>query len=250
VKADPRVRFTETVENYSRYRPGYPRALVDWVVEQAGVRPGARVLDVGCGTGITSRLFARRGLRVVGVDPNAAMIAQARRAGGGPGYVRGAAEGLPFADATLRAAISGQAFHWLDLDRGLPELARVLAPGGVCAAFWNERTDDTPFLREYERLLREHSAEYPVASSADTMRAIRAHPVAQGAHGGAEFASSQWLDREALIGRVWSASYVVHGVRDERAFRAALLASFDEHAQGGRVEFRYRSVALAFEPRA
>lgn len=67
---------------------------------------------------------------------------------------------------------------------------------------------------------------------------------------GAELANSQWLDREGLIGRVWSASYVVHGVRDQKAFRKALLASFEEHARDGRVEFCYRCVALAFEPRA
>jgi ubiquinone/menaquinone biosynthesis C-methylase UbiE len=243
----PHDRFTGTVETYAKHRPSYPAALVDWVLEQAALAGGDLVIDVGCGTGISSRLFAARDLRVLGVDPNGEMLAAARQAGGAIEYLAGAAEHLPVADNIAHGAISGQAFHWLDLDRALPELNRVLRPGRICVAFWNAREQSTPFLKDYEQLLCTHCREYPVASAEATIERIRGHRYVARVRE-QQFAHGQRFNREELAGRAWSSSYVVHSVQDADAFNRELAALFERHQTDGHVEFRYTTLAIAFQP--
>src|SRR4029450_1148231 len=100
---DPRERFSGAAAGYARHRPSYPAAIVDGVLTAAGVKPGDSVADVGCGTGILTRLLAERGTEVVGIDPNEPMLAEARAAGGPARYERGEAEatGLPEASVVL-----------------------------------------------------------------------------------------------------------------------------------------------------
>lgn len=237
---DPKRRFSETAELYEKHRPSYPPALVDWVAE--GLRPGADVADVGAGTGISTRLFAERGFRVTGIEPNDAMRARAEAAGVAR-YRRGEATdtGLPAASQDL--VFAAQAFHWFPIPGTLAEWRRILRPGGRAAAFWNDRMEDTPFLKAYEDLLRRSSSEYrELTRRRSTLAELRA---AAGVAGWEEreFASAQVLDREGLFGRVFSSSYVMHGLDDRAAFEKALDALFDAHQADGRVEFRYRAVA-------
>jgi SAM-dependent methyltransferase len=244
---DPRERFSAAADLYHRYRPSYPKALLDWIDELTGLRPPARVADVGCGTGISSRLFAGRGFDVTGVDPNEAMLAQARAAGGAR-YLRGSAIATGLADGSVGLVTVAQAFHWFDVPAALAEFSRVLAIPGWCAAFWNLRAS-SPFLDDYDRLLRVHSTEYEVLLKPEpTLRAIlRADGVFDARE--AEFANAQLLDRQGLLGRAHSSSYVIHGVADPAAFDRALVEVFDRHQSGGTVEFLYRTVAVCFRLR-
>lgn len=237
---DPKDRFTETAELYELYRPSYPEALVSWVAE--GLRPGADVADVGSGTGIATRLFATRGFHVVGVEPNDAMRERAE-AKGGAEYRKGeaAATGLPGASQDLMFA--AQAFHWFAIPETLAEWRRVLRPGGRAAAFWNDRTDETPFLKAYEALLQASSSEYrELTRRRSTLAELRAAPGIS-AWDEKVFPSSQSFDKDGLFGRAFSSSYVMHGLADRHAFEKALSALFDAHQKDGEVEFRYRAVA-------
>src|SRR4051794_32050342 len=101
-------RFTETADRYARWRPGYPRELALWLIETAGLARGAAVLDLGCGTGISSRLLASEGLAVTGVDPNDAMLAHARREGGAT-YVKGTSVATGVPDRAFDLAVGAQA---------------------------------------------------------------------------------------------------------------------------------------------
>ncbi len=127
---NPLTRFSATVEDYRRFRPSYPKALIDWITKTAGITAPARVLDVGCGTGIVSRLFTERGFQVVGVDPNADMLAVACAEGGGAAFIRARAEATGLADGTCDLAVAGQAYHWFDLASAhLPAVARMIRFG-------------------------------------------------------------------------------------------------------------------------
>ncbi|HVV86444.1 MAG TPA: methyltransferase domain-containing protein [Kofleriaceae bacterium] len=138
--------FTVQADAY-RARPGYPPALVDRLLARAGVAPGDLVADLGAGTGIFTALLAERGLRVVAIEPGAAMRAQAA-----PHprvtWQDGTFEAPGLADGAVRWITAAQAFHWADAPRALPALARALAPGGSFTCLWNNRcNDDSALLR-------------------------------------------------------------------------------------------------------
>ncbi|MCX4724752.1 class I SAM-dependent methyltransferase [Streptomyces sp. NPDC090052] len=130
--------FNAAAAAYAANRPSYPPALLDAVEELAG-RPlaGARVADVGAGTGIASALLHERGARIVAVEPGDGMAEQFRRTLPGVPVVRGDGNNLPLADASADFITYAQAWHWTDPARSAPEAMRVLRPGGALALWWN-----------------------------------------------------------------------------------------------------------------
>jgi len=244
-RVDPRERFAATVEDYRRFRPDYPEALIDWIVERCELAAGSVVIDVGCGTGIASRQLAARGLAVVGADPNEAMLEAARAEGGQ--RLRWAltdAETLDVGLDRADAIVGGQCFHWIDLARARPRFAELVGPDGPVVAFWNLRDGSDPFMAGYEALLLEHAPEYAKVGAEPRAEAVAAAVDAERQ----QFDHAQVLDRAGFFGRVWSSSYVRHGLKDRDAFEASLDALFDRHAADGTVRFVYRTLALRFTP--
>jgi SAM-dependent methyltransferase len=242
--ADARERFSRAAGLYARCRPGYPSALVDWILGEAGLTPGARVVDVGCGTGIFSRLLDEHGLDVIGLDPNADMLAEAR-ARGGARYLRAEAAATALAGRSVALVAVAQAFHWFSLEAALAEFARVLAPGGHVAAVYNLRAD-SPFMREYDALLRRFSGEYSLREGWEqTLAAIARDPRVRSPRR-IELPHEQRFDEDGLLGRARSSSYVFRGVRDADGFEAELRALHARHAVEGVVRYPYRSTALVF----
>jgi len=241
---DPKQRFSITVEDYHRYRPSYPVELVDWILELAHVASGANVLDLGCGTGITTRLFSARGLHVVGLDPNGEMLAKAAALSRGR-WVRGAAEALGLRTGSIALAISGQAFHWFDVPSTCAELARVVRPGGLCCAFWNSRARHG-INEDYDVLLRRFSSEYAkLRGGRTTLDDLRGELAGRELHERV-FANEQPMTREELKGRARSSSYVAHGVADMLGFERALDELFDRYAEDETVAFEYETAAFAW----
>jgi len=246
---DPRERFSQTVEDYRRYRPDYPSALFDWIEQHAELEEGSVVVDIGCGTGTSTRQLAARGWRAIGVDPNPEMLAAAREDSAGVEgieYVRSDAETLALPSSRCDAIVGGQCFHWFDLGRALPRF-RALLRGGPAVAFWNLRDHDDPLMAAYEALLTERCPEYVKVGAEPRAEAIadRFEDAERGF-----FPHDQSLGREAFFGRVWSSSYVRNSVSEDQrpSFDEALGALFDEHQQGAVVRFVYRTMAVAFTP--
>jgi SAM-dependent methyltransferase len=237
-----RTRYAASASSYDRHRPSYPEALVDWLI--AGTPPPGRVADVGCGTGIATRLLAARGFDAVGIDPSEEMLGYARRAGGAR-YVCAYAAATALAPHSVDLVTAAQCFHWFDTGPTLAELARIVRPGGWCAAFWNLRAA-TAVMDEYDRLVRAFSAEYDVLVKQEAAPSALREALGRRELREATFANAQTLDREGLMGRAYSSSCVKNGVRDTAGFEHGLQALFDRHAIDGAIEFRYRTVALTW----
>jgi SAM-dependent methyltransferase len=134
--------FGMVAQAYAEYRPDYPQAAVRWALGPASRDPARlRVLDLGAGTGKLTAALLGLGAEVTAVEPDEAMLDELRRLHPGARALHGSAEAIPLADATADAVVCGQAMHWFDMDRAVPEIARVLVPGGPLAGLWNADDD-------------------------------------------------------------------------------------------------------------
>ena len=150
--------FGAVAAAYAEHRPVYAEAAVEWVLEPVGDRRPLRVADIGAGTGKLTAMLVRLGAEVTAVEPDPHMLAELRRAMPGVRSVAGSAEALPLADASVDAVLAGQAMHWFDLDRALPEIARVLTPGGVLAGLWNVDDDRVGWVADLSAISRRRSS--------------------------------------------------------------------------------------------
>ncbi|MEM9696976.1 MAG: SAM-dependent methyltransferase, partial [Myxococcota bacterium] len=146
------------------------------------------------------------------------------------------------------AVVGGQAFHWFDLDRALARFEQVLLPGGIVVAFWNLRSRVDPFNQAYEALLRRHCSDYVSVGAEPRARAILQRYADREQ---ACFPHRQVLDAAGLRGRLWSSSYVRHGVTDAEAFDADVDALFAAHERDGTVTLLYdtHAAVLLTRPR-
>jgi SAM-dependent methyltransferase len=126
--------FGAAAAAYAEHRPDYAQAAVRWALEPA---PGPRVLDLGAGTGKLTATLVALGAEVIAVEPDPAMLTELRRALPAVRALPGSAEAIPLPDRSVDAVLSGNAMHWFDMAVAGPEIARVLAPGGILAGLWN-----------------------------------------------------------------------------------------------------------------
>lgn len=142
------MAFDVAAGAYARFMGRYSEPLADRLVELAGVRPGQRAVDVGCGPGVlTARLVERLGAdNVAALDPSPPFVEAARERCPGADIRYGRAEALPFADAAYDAVLANLVVHFMsDPVRGLQEMARVARPDGIVAAtVWNHATATGP----------------------------------------------------------------------------------------------------------
>ncbi|MDX3853415.1 class I SAM-dependent methyltransferase [Streptomyces sp. AK02-01A] len=141
--------FGAAAASYAEHRPDYAQAAVRWALEPA---PGPRVLDLGAGTGKLTATLVASGAEVIAVEPGPEMLTELRRALPAVRALPGSAEAIPLPDGSVDAVLAGNAMHWFDMAVAGPEIARVLAPGGVLAGLWNVVDDRVDWVAGLERV--------------------------------------------------------------------------------------------------
>ncbi|MGB8012615.1 MAG: class I SAM-dependent methyltransferase [Terriglobales bacterium] len=241
----PTARFSDRVENYVRYRPGYPPEVLDLLRTECGLRPYHIVADIASGTGVFTRLLLENGNSVFAVEPNAEM--RERGAHQLEGYPRvvsvaGTAEETTLRSASVDFVTAAQAAHWFDLPRARAEFVRILKPGGWCVLLWNERnTASTPFLRDFEQLLLTYGTDYKEVRHERTTAMIHEFfPPALCQK--RIFSLRQQFDYEGTAGRLLSSSYApLEGHPSNAPMMEELQRIFHAHAVDGKVEFEYNT---------
>jgi ubiquinone/menaquinone biosynthesis C-methylase UbiE len=138
--------FAKVADAYEAYRLGYTGLVWDHLARRCGLVEGADVVDLGCGTGLSSRPLIERGANVVGIEPDAEMLARAESTlGDRARFQLGRAEALPLPDASADLVVSAQAAHWFEEPEAGDEILRVLRPGGSVAYVWKYPTPETPY---------------------------------------------------------------------------------------------------------
>jgi SAM-dependent methyltransferase len=235
---------------YDSARPGYPERVYAILRERCGLAAGARVVEVGPGTGRVTRRLARAGAHVTAIEPDAALASYLSRVAASERLAIDV-EAASFEDARLPAGafdlgVAATAFHWVEQERGLRKARRLLAPGGWWAMWWNVFADDTrpdPFGEATTPLLRElargpsagEPGRPPFALDAQT----RTEGLREAGFGEVRFETIRWVGRldtaqvRALYATFSSIARLAPRRREELLDALAAIA---DDAFGGRVE--------------
>jgi SAM-dependent methyltransferase len=160
VNEEEATSFGSVADSYDRVRPGPAAAALDWLVP-AGCEVA---VDLAAGTGLFTRALLGRAARVVAVEPDARMREVLARRSPGVDVREGRGEAMPLPDASADAVFVSTAWHWLDRSRAVPEIARVLRPGGRLGVLWTSRDRDEDWVAELDLVragssVRAHSGE-------------------------------------------------------------------------------------------
>ena len=243
LSASPETRFSDRVENYVRYRPGYPVDVLVLLQREAGLTASAVVADVGSGTGVFTELLLQSGAVVRAVEPNPDMRGAAERLLSGHDRFRsvaGRAQATTLESESVHLITAARAFHWFNHPETRTEFTRILKPEGQPALIWNERRmDSTPFLRSYEQLLRDHATDYAAIrhenTGSDSLARFFTGPFATHT-----FYHEQRFDFESLKGRLLSSSYApAEGHPGHDAMTTELWQIFESSQQDGVVVVEY-----------
>ncbi|NJM19557.1 MAG: class I SAM-dependent methyltransferase [Richelia sp. SM1_7_0] len=203
---NPLNRFSDRVEDYIKYRPSYPTIVIDKILENFTSPTQLFAADIGAGTGISSRLLAARGVKVIAIEPNIAM----RNAAENHSNVEwqdGTAENTHLPDASVDLITCFQAFHWFTPEPTLSEFRRILKPQGRLAVVWNNRDNNDEFTAEYSRIVRAASNNHPAESRMESKEPLTETVYFKNFYE-YNFGYQQELDLTGLIGRAMSVSYV------------------------------------------
>ena len=248
---DPTGRFSNRVDNYVKYRPSYPPAILRYLEIHYGLTPASTIADIGSGTGLLTKLFLDNGNRVYGVEPNEAMrLAAEQFLAGYPHFVSAAAtaEATTLPDHTIDFVTAGQAFHWFDPQPTRNEFRRILRPQGHVVLIWNTRHPDSPFMQAYDALLERWAVQYLALRHQESLE-----------EGLTSFFSGQWEkvlfdnsmvhDNEGLRGRTLSSSYApLPGHPHHPPLMDGLNELFGQYQENGQVTLLFQTTLFIGPP--
>jgi SAM-dependent methyltransferase len=244
---EPTKRFSNRVEDYVKYRPSYPAAILQLLERECRFNANSVIADIGSGTGKLSELFLKNGNLVYGVEPNQEM----REAGeallrGYPNFfsISGTAEATGLVDSSLDLITAGQAFHWFEVEKTQQEFKRILKPGGWVMLVWNHWDETTSdFFADYlEQLIQPFALDYKKVTEKnwgdkDVLRFFKSDTGKL-----ATLANPEVMDFQHLLGRVTSSSYMPAKNHPQYpAMVAAAKTVFDTHQHQGTITFDYET---------
>jgi SAM-dependent methyltransferase len=239
----PTQRFSNRVENYAKYRPSYPPAIIPFFEMTLGLRKDQRIADIGSGTGLFAKPLLAQGYTVTCLEPNEDMRrAGERELGQHPGFTsrRHAAEHTGLRSGSVDLITVAQAFHWMDPAATKKEFQRILKPGGHTVLVWNLRRKHTPFMEGYDALKQEFAIDGYINNHVE--EAAIQDFFAPAALNIETFSNPQRLDFDGLKGQLLSSSYIpLPGHPRYDAMIAALADLFVEHNQHGFVTMLYET---------
>ncbi len=235
--------------DYEAARPSYPPDAVAWLVEQLGIRAGARVCDLAAGTGKLTRLLVPTGAALLAIEPVPGMRATFREVLPDVSVVAGTAEALPLRAASLAALVAAQAWHWFDHDRAIAEVRRVLQPGGGLGLAWNARDRGEPWVDAVWTIMDRVEKHAPWRDHENWRDSAFGAMPGFGELRRAEFRHTQATTPEGVVRRIASVSHVAVLPEAERAAVLeevrAVLAAHPDVAGREMVEIPYRVDCLA-----
>lgn len=247
-KMNPLSRFSDRATDYAKYRPSYAEETIPIILKGLGNPSSLVAVDVGAGTGISSRLLAQRGVRVLAIEPNPAM----RDTAAPHPFVEfreGTAEATNLPDASVDLVTCFQAFHWFDPEPTLVEFHRILKRSGQLAVVWNDRDQDDEFTSNYIRLIQLASNHHAAESRLGAVDPLLANPLFTDIHCHS-FSHRQELDLEGLMGCTMSFSYIPREGKAQQQLIADLTQLYEHNCnENGFVYLTYCTSVYLAHPR-
>ncbi|MDB5028488.1 MAG: Methyltransferase type 11 [Candidatus Eremiobacteraeota bacterium] len=236
-------RFSQRAGDYVAGRPSYPEAILGVLFDGLGDPADVLVVDLGAGTGISSRLLAEHGARVLAVEPNRAMR-EAAQPHPRVAWVSGTAESTGLEEASADLVTAFQAFHWFDHHKALTEMVRILRPGGRAAVVYNERDESDPFTAAYGDLVRKYKTDETERHRAEGLAAFSEFDgwVATRRR---EARNEHRLDLDGVLARARSTSYLPKDGPMAHDMEAEIRALVAQHASNGSVVMVMRTIVVA-----
>jgi ubiquinone/menaquinone biosynthesis C-methylase UbiE len=240
--SDSKKRFSNRVENYIKYRPEYPKEIINFLAEKINLTSSWIIADIGSGTGILTKLFLENKNTVFGVEPNDEM----RKAGdlllkdySSFKSINGSSENTTLESNSVKLITAGQAFHWFKIGKSKKEFNRILKKDGYVLLIWNSRKHNaSPFLKDYENLLVNYSIDYQRVDHKNINDEVLNKFFKE--YELKVFSNYQTFDLEGLKGRLLSSSYAP--MPDHPNFKPMvneLEKIFHQNKIDGKIKFMY-----------
>jgi SAM-dependent methyltransferase len=246
MSTDPTKRFSNRVDNYVKYRPGYPTEVLTFLRDQFGLNDSSVIADIGSGTGIFTKLLLDQGYTVYAVEPNEEMrtVAENELSVIEKFHsVIGTAEDTNLSSGSIDLIVCAQAFHWFNNEQTRVEFKRILKDDGNVALIWNNRIVEVDeFNIAYDELLKNNSGDYKKVNLKNVIDMDFKVFFKDGKYKVTKYPNIQVFDEAGVIGRAFSSSYVpADGTEEGNEFLVKLKDIFDKYNDAGKVRFQYET---------